>query len=437
MLLFIALLSTASLLAQQKVMVMEIKDVIDPRMHRYVDLALNEADESQTDIVIIEMDTYGGVLTDAKEIVDKIMHFKKPVWVFINSDAASAGALISIACDSIYMAPGASIGAATVVDGEGQKAPDKYQSYMRSIMRATAEENGRNPKIAEGMVDEDIVIEGITEAGQIITFSTSEALKYGYCEAKVESIGEILKRNNITDYTIKTFELGLTEKIISIVLNPFISSILILIIIAGIYFEMQTPGLGFAGLAALVALILYLVPYYLNGLAANWEIITFFVGLALIGVEIFVLPGFGVAGISGIALTVTSLFLIMINNDAFDFEFVPMNDLLYALAAALGGTLGGMVLLLAGGSRLPGTRFFKRIALMDTQNRSEGYVSFQTAESLLGRIGTAETVLRPSGKVMIDGKMYDAYTRGDYIQKGQAVEVISEEGSSLKVKLVS
>jgi membrane-bound serine protease (ClpP class) len=437
-LLFIGFLSMVSLMAQErKVMVMDIKDVIDPRMHRYVDLALTEAEAIKADIVIIEMDTYGGVLTDAKEIVDKIMHFKKPVWVFINSDAASAGALISIACDSIYMSPGASIGAATVVDGQGQKAPDKYQSYMRSIMRSTAEETGRDPKIAEGMVDEALVIEGVKEAGQIITFSTSEALKHGFCEAKVESIGDILERNRVTNYTIHKFELGPSEKIISLVLNPFISSILILVIIAGIYFEMQTPGLGFAGLAALVALILYLVPYYLNGLAANWEIIAFFIGLALIAVEIFVLPGFGVAGISGLILTVGSLFLIMINNNAFDFEFVAMNDLLYALAAALGGTLGGMILLLVGGSKLPETRFFKRIALTDTQNRSEGYVAYQFTESLLGRRGTAETVLRPSGKVLIDGKMYDAYTRGDYIEKGQMVEVISEEGPSLKVKIVS
>jgi membrane-bound serine protease (ClpP class) len=437
-LLFIAFLSMASLMAQEKnVLVMEIKDVIDPRMHRYVDLALREAEETSAELVLIEMDTYGGVFTDAKEIVDRIMQFKKPVWVFINSDAASAGALISIACDSIYMSPGATIGAATVVDGQGQKAPDKYQSYMRSIMRATAEENGRNPKIAEGMVDEELVIEGIKEAGKIITFSTSEALQHGFCEARVESLEEILERNGIQNYTLHRFELSASEKIIRVVLNPFISSILILVIVAGIYFEMQTPGLGFAGLAALIALILYLVPYYLNGLAANWEIIAFFIGLMLIAVEIFVLPGFGVAGISGLVITVGSLFLIMINNDAFDFEFVPMNSLLYALAASLGGTLGGIILLLVGGSKLPESRFFKRIALTHTQNRSEGYVAYRFAESLLGRKGTAETVLRPSGKVMIDGKIHDAYTRGDYIEKGQIVEVISEEGTSLKVKIVS
>lgn len=437
-LLFPALLVALSSFAQEKkVLLMEMKDVIDPRMHRYVDLALKEADNIEADIVIIEMDTYGGVLTDAKEIVDRIMHYKKPVWVFINSDAASAGALISIACDSIYMSPGASIGAATVVDGQGQKAPDKYQSYMRSIMRATAEENGRNPRIAEGMVDEDLEIEGIKKAGEVITFSTSEALEHGFCEARVESIEEILERNQVTQYTLHRFELNLPERIISFVLNPFISSLLILVIIAGIYFEMQTPGLGFAGLAALVALILYLVPYYLNGLADNWEIIAFFVGIGLIAVEIFVLPGFGVAGIAGITLTVGSLFLIMINNDAFDFEFVPMTDLLYALASAIGGTVGGMILLLVGGSKLPETRFFKRIALTDTQNREAGYVSYQYKESLIGKKGTAQTVLRPSGKVMIEGKMYDAYTRGDFIERGQTVEVISEEGPSLKVKIVS
>src|SRR5690606_25117324 len=248
-------------------------------------------------------------------------------------------------------------------------------------------------RIAEGMVDEAIVIEGIKEAGEVITFSTSEALQHGFCNARVESIEEILERNGIVNYTLTKFELGFTERIISLILNPFVSSILILIIIAGIYFEMQTPGLGFAGLAALVALILYLVPYYLNGLAANWEILAFFIGLGLIAVEIFVLPGFGVAGIAGIVLTVGSLFLIMLNNQAFDFEFVPANDVLYALAAAVGGTLGGILFLLIAGSKLPDTRFFRRIALTDTQNRSEGYVSFQMGETLLGKQGTAETVL--------------------------------------------
>jgi membrane-bound serine protease (ClpP class) len=429
------ILLPAVIFAQPKnIMVMEIKSEIDAPMKRYVHLALAHAETTKADIVIIEMDTYGGVLTDAKDIVDYIMDFEKPVWVFINSDAASAGALISIACDSIYMSAGASIGAATVVDASGQKAPDKYQSYMRSIMRSTAEENGRNPQIAEGMVDEDLVIEGIKKQGEIITFSTSEAIKHGFCDAKTESLQEIIKRNNIGSFKIDRYELGFADSIIGIFLNPFISGILILVIIAGIYFEMQTPGMGFAGLAALVALILYLVPYYLNGLAENWEIIAFFLGILLIALEIFVIPGFGVAGVSGIILTVGSLVLIMVNNDNFNFQFVPMNDILLALASALGGMLGSGVLLFFIGAKLPDTRFYKRIALTHTQESSSGYTSSTTKGTLLGKRGVTHTVLRPSGKVLIDEKIYDAYTRGDYIEKGQAIEVVSDEGTTLKVK---
>ncbi|MCU0358178.1 MAG: nodulation protein NfeD [Cyclobacteriaceae bacterium] len=434
---YFLLMVFSSLVAEaqsKRVMVMEIKSEIDPRTNRYVQLAFDKARQIEADIVIIEMDTYGGVLTDAKEIVDKIMKFKNPVWVFINSDAASAGALISIACDSIYMAPGASIGAATVVTATGEKAPDKYQSYMRSIMRSTAEEKGRDPRIAEGMVDESLVIDSIKQEGQIITFSTSEAIQYGFCEAKVTSIEEILERNKLKDYELVRFELKAADRIIAFFLNPFISGILILIIIGGIYFELQTPGVGFPIFAAGVALILYLVPYYLNGLADNWEILALLAGLALIGVEIFVIPGFGIAGILGISLTVMSLILIMINNDVFDFQFVPGNDILYAAAATFGGMLGGLILLFAGGTRMTQTRFFKRIALTDTQEREQGFIVKPASEPMTGKEGIAHTVLRPSGKVMIDGKLFDAYTRGEFIERGDRIVVLDDETTSLRVK---
>jgi membrane-bound serine protease (ClpP class) len=435
---FLLLLSAPMLLAQKKkVMLMEIKTEIDPRTNRYVELALKHATSIGADVVIVEMDTYGGILTDAKEIVDKIMDFPKPIWVYINSDAASAGALIAIACDSIYMSPGASIGAATVVSATGEKAPDKYQSYMRSIMRSTAEENGRDPRIAEGMVDERIVIEGIKKEGEILTLSTSEALKYGFCEAKVNSIKEILERNGITDYDLITFELTSTEKIIAFFLNPFISGLLILIIVGGLWFELQTPGVGFPLAAAVTALILYLVPYYLNGLAANWEILALFIGIVLILVELFVLPGFGIAGIVGITLTVGSLILIMINNDFFDFEFVPAADLFYAVAATLGGMLGGILVLFAGGARLTKTRLFSRVALTTTQDTAEGYIVKPAPQSLKGKQGVAYTVLRPAGKVLIEGQIYDAYTRGEFIEKGDPVEVLDDETTSLRVRKAS
>lgn len=421
---------------KKKVMVMEIRAEIDPRVSRYVRLALAHAEKINADYIIIDLDTFGGALNDAKEIVDMLMDEKRPLWVFINSDAASAGALISIACDSIYMSPGATIGAATVVTGTGEAAPDKYQSYMRSIMRSTAEENGRDPRIAEGMVDEDVVVDSLKPAGKVITFTTMEAIENNFCEAKVESIEDILKRNHVESYEIETFKLGVSEKIVAIFLNPFISGILILVILGGIYFEMQTPGIGFPLFAALTALVLYLVPYYLTGLAEYWEIIALFTGIILIVVEIFVLPGFGIAGVAGISLTLISLILIMLNNDFFNFEFVPLGDIIAATFATIGGLMGGVLLLFFGGARLTSTKAFQRIALNDTQQKSQGYTVNTLSDTLIGKSGTAYTVLRPGGKVLIEDQIYDAFTRGDYVEQGEPIEVIGNEGITLKVKKV-
>lgn len=422
--------------AKKKVMVMEIRAEIDVRMARYVELALAHAEKTKADIIIVDMDTFGGALDDTKNIIEEIQGVKKPVWVFINADAASAGALISIACDSIYMSPGASIGAATVVTQTGEAAPDKYQAYMRGIMRSTAEEHGRDPRIAEGMVDESFEIEGIKKAGNVITFTTSEAIKHGFCEAKVESIGEILTRNKVGAYELETFRLGVAEKIIAIFMNPFISSILILVIIGGIYFELQTPGVGFPLFAAITALVLYLVPYYLNGLAEYWEIIALFIGIVLILLEVFVVPGFGITGISGIALLVLSLVLIMLNNDFFNFEFVPLGDIIVAGFATIGGLAGGALLLFFGGAKITQSRAFQRITLNDTQQKSEGYSVRSFQENMIGKKGSAHTVLRPSGKVIIDEQIYDAFTRGDYVEKGELVEVIGMDGITLKVKRI-
>ena len=421
----------------KKVTILEIKSNIDPRTSRYFDLALEHVEEANSDLIIIEMDTYGGTVNDAKDIVEDILDFETPIYVFIDKDAASAGALISIACDSIYMSRGSSIGAATVVVPDGTAAPDKYQSYMKSTMRSTAEVTGRDPKIAEAMVDEDIEIEGITEKGSVLTFSVSEAIEHDFCEAQVGSIEEILERIGWKNYEIDRFQLGRTETIIAFFINPFISGLLILIIIGGIYFELQTPGVGFPILASLIALIFYLVPYYLNGLAENWEIIVFFVGVGLLMVEIFVIPGFGIFGVAGLVFTIGSLVLVMLNNDVFDFSFVEEGKVFIAIATTLAGLFGGIIVLFFGGVRLTNMKVFKRIALVDVQDSKEGYTSTFIERDMIGKEGLAYTVLRPSGKVMIEGKHYDAYTRGNYINKNEKIIVIGDEGTSLKVNILS
>ncbi|MFT7151041.1 MAG: membrane-bound serine protease (ClpP class) [Nonlabens sp.] len=420
-----------------KVFLMEIRGDIDPRMNRYVDLALDQATEVNADIILIDMDTYGGAVNDANDIRTKILEYEKPIWVFINNDAASAGALISIACDSIYMMPGANIGAATVVNGaDGSQAPDKYQSYMRSIMRSTAEENNRDPLIAEGMVDDRVEIEGVTESGKIITFTTSEAIANGYCEREVASIQDILEKNNIVDYELIKYELSGTEEVISFFLNPFVSGLLILVITAGIFFELQTPGVGFPIAAAGIALVLYLVPYYLNGLAANWEIATFFIGFALIALEVFVIPGFGLAGIAGIVCTVGALIFMMLGNDNFNFDYVPVGEITTAATVVGVGVLGSIIVLFVFGYRLTQSKIFSRVALMTSQEKKDGYVATVYAEDFVGRQGTANTILRPSGRIEIEGEVYDAYTRGEYVEAGERVVVISQEGSTLKVRVV-
>lgn len=419
------------------VFVIEIRDQIDPRMTRYVNLALEEATRSQADYLLIDMDTYGGTLNDADLIRSKLLNFPKPVLVFINQNAASAGALISIACDSIYMSNGASIGAATVVNGAGgEAAPDKYQSYMRSLMRSTAETNGRNPRIAEAMVDQNIQLDSIKQEGKVITFTTAEAIKYGFCEGRANSVEDILKNNQITDYRISRYELSAVEKIIALFLNPFISGLLILAIIGGIYFELQTPGIGFPLLIAAVAAVLYFVPYYLNGLAANWEIIIFFIGVILLALEIFVLPGFGVAGLAGLILIFGSLILIMVDNDWFDFSRIPAYALRDSFTAVGIGMMGAILTIIFGGAKLMNSERFKKMTLQHTQNSDQGYTSNFIVKSMIGRTGQAYTVLRPSGKVIIEDTIYDAFTRGDYIDKGTTIVVIDQEGSSIKVRKV-
>jgi len=419
---------------ETKVLVGEIKSNIDPRTNRYSKLLLDEATEKDYDIIIIEMDTYGGAVTDADDIRTRILDFEKPIYVWINKDAASAGALISIATDSIYMSSGASIGAATVVTGDGTQAPDKYQSYMRSIMRSTAEAKGRDPKIAEAMVDEDIEVDSISSEGKVITFSTHEAIKFGFCDAELNSIEEILERQDINNYKITRYELDSTEDIISFFLNPVVSSVLILLILGGLYFELQTPGIGFPIIASITALILYLVPYYLNGVAENWEIMLFFIGIIFIALEVFVIPGFGIFGVVGLFTSLSSLILIMLNNDMFDFTFVLSRDLIASSLSVLISVFSFGLLILFGGIKLTDTKAFKIIALDETQETSKGYISKNYSDDLLNMKGKSFTVLRPSGKVIIEEKIYDASTSGEYIEKNKKIIVTNNEGSSLKVK---
>lgn len=414
----------------------DIKEEIAPPAWRKTQKALAEAKEIGADIILIHMNTYGGMLESADSIRTAILQSPIPVWVFIDNNAASAGALISIACDSIYMRQGASIGAATVVDQSGQVVPDKYQSYMRSMMRSTAEATGRDVDIAQAMVDPRVAIPGVSDSGQVVTFTSTEALKYGFCNAKAESIAEIISINNLTKINIVKQQLTATDKLIGFLTMPMISGILIMLIIGGLYFELQSPGVGFPLIASITAAALYFAPLYVEGLAANWEILVFVAGVILIGLELFVIPGFGVAGISGIALVVTGLTLSLVHNTGFDFQQIPVGNVFESLFIVIIASFLSIVLSFYITSRLFGKKtIFGELALLSTQQAGMGFVSSDIHYTeMLGKMGVAYTMLRPAGKVEIDGEVFDAVARTGYIEKGEPVIVIKYENAQLIVR---
>lgn len=439
---------------KKKVFLLNIKSEITPATRRQVSQAFTEADSLKADVFLIHMNTYGGTVVDADSIRTRILQSKIPVYVFIDNNAASAGALISIACDGIYMRPGGSIGAATVVNQTGEAMPDKYQSYMRSTMRATAEAHGkdttitaggdtivswfRDPKIAEAMVDERIYVEGVSDSGQVLTFTPSEAIENGFCEGTAESVDEVLQQVGIDDYELIEYEPTFIEKIIGFLVHPMVSGLLIMAIIGGIYFEMQSPGIGFPLAIAILAAVLYFMPLYLEGLAEHWEIALFIVGLILIAVEIFVIPGFGISGALGITFVFIGLVLSLIDNVSFDFEGVQLEGFSTAIATVVIGLFGGFMLSLYLGKRMFTAKHgvFKNFALNTVQHVNEGFVSVNTTLfELKGKKGIAQTVLRPGGKVNIEGEVYDAVAVTGFIEKDEKIVVTKVEATQLYVEM--
>ncbi|PCH69950.1 MAG: serine protease [Bacteroidales bacterium] len=428
----------------------DIKREIGPAAWRQTKTAFNEAKEWNADIILIHMNTYGGMVIHADSIRTAILNSEIPVYVYIDNNAASAGALISIACDSIYMRTGANIGAATVVNQTGEAMPDKYQSYMRSTMRATAESHGkdtliqkgdttykwrRNPLIAEAMVDPRTYIENVIDTGKVLTFTPDEAIKNGYCEGIANSVEEVLTKAGIGEYTIKKYEPSGIEKMVDFMINPVLQGILIMLIIGGIYFELQSPGIGFPILASAIAAVLYFSPLYLEGMAENWEILLFAAGVILLVVEIFVIPGFGVAGVLGIVFIITGLSLSLVDNVAFNFEERHLKALLGAVILVVFSMFSSIIGSIYLSTKLFATNsFLGKLALSAVEKSEDGYVGVDMyAKSLIGKTGSVVSVLRPSGKVFIENQIYDAKSEDGFIDKDVEIEVIRFEAGQVYV----
>ena len=402
---------------------------IDKAAERIVVKGLEKADEAGADYVLLDLDTYGGAVDAADSIRTAILRYEKPVIAYINMQAASAGALISIACDSIYMRTGSSIGAATVVNQSGEVMPDKYQSFMRGMMRATAQATGRDPKIAESMVD----------TANVLSLTPEEAIAVGYCEGKAESVDEAVRTVvGGNEFIVKNMEDDMTwlDRLIQLLLNPLLQSIFMMMIIGGIFVEIRTPGIGLPLVTAIVGALLYFAPLYVEHLAASWEILLFVIGLILIALEIFVIPGFGVAGISGIVAVVTALAFAMIDNaellrwdGTINLQPLlrPVAIVIFSITAAVFGSVWLV-------RRLYATRTFDTIALRQEMKASEGFTGVVSGlEHFIGDELEVFADLKPSGKVKgTDGRVYEAILAfGGYAEKGSLVKVLRTEQGRL------
>jgi membrane-bound serine protease (ClpP class) len=247
-----------------------------------------------------------------------------------------------------------------------------------------------------------------------------------------------LKRIGILEYQLVEYQPSQLELIIGFLVNPMVSGLLLMVIIGGIYFELQTPGIGFPLAASVIAAILYFSPLYLEGLANHYEIFMFIIGLVLIGVELFVIPGFGVPGILGILMAITGLALSMVDNIGFDFTFTHGDELIQAFIIVFSALIGSLIISVYIGSRLLKTPLFDHLVLKTTQPANKGYTGVdQNKKHLVGKEGIAATILRPSGKVEINEAIYDATAEIGFIEKGEPIKVIRFETTQLFVRKVN
>jgi len=434
---FILSLISFNFLIAQHIYKFDLKSEINSNAWRLVKNGFSEAEKLKVDYILIELNTFGGQVNFADSIRSKILRSPIKTIVYINNNAASAGALISLASDYIFMEAGGSIGAASVVNTQGELLPEKYQSYMRGLMRATAEAKGRDPHIAEAFVDPEVSIPHLKPDGKLLTLTAEEATKEKFVNGQVRSETDIFSALEIQQPRITAYQITAVDHIISFLVQPLVSALLIILIIGGIYVELQAPGIGGAIIIALLAAILYFAPLYLQGLADYWEIALFIFGIVLLILEIFVIPGFGIAGILGIISVVLGLSFSLVANDFFDFKLSHPGMLFNSFLIVIGAMVISVTLMVIFGKNLLKSSAFQRLVLADEQKAEEGYTSSIIKSDLLNRRGITKTVMRPSGKIEIDGVWYDAVALDGFIELGQEVYVEKHENYNLFVRKIN
>lgn len=425
-LIIIALLITFSLIAPNayvnetdEVYLVSIKGTIDLGLSSYVHRALEEAVLSKAKAVILEIDTFGGRVDAAIQIRDKIMSLNIPSVAYVKNRAWSAGALIALSAKYILMAKSASIGAA-----EPQPADEKTVSALRAEFTSTAQSRGRPEKLAAAMVDKDIEIENVIEKDKILTLNAEQAIKLNIADNIVLNNEEVLNFLNLRDAKIVHINPNWAENISRFVTNPIVSPLLLSIGFLGLIIEFWTLGWGIAGSMGLISLSLFFGGHIIAGLAGFETIILFAIGLLLLLAEVFLIPGFGLAGIGGAAAILASIFL----------TFGNMVQATYSILIALGLSIAGFFLLIR---FIPSTRAWRKFVLSTEQKKELGYtVGTKDLKRLTGKEGIAITPLRPSGIVEVNGKKLNALTLGEYVDSNTKIKIISVEGNKIVVEAV-
>ena len=400
-----------------------VTGVIELGLAPYIERSLREAAEAGASAVILDIDTPGGRVDAAERIADALGDSPVPTYAYVNRRAFSAGALISLATDGIYMRPGSVIGAATPVDGSGQKAPEKIVSAMRSEMRALAEAHGLDPTVAEAMVDEDVAIEGVVEEGKLLTITTEEAVALGYA-SEVEDLDALLVELGYPGAEVVTTEVNWAERIVRFFSHPVVAPFLLSLGFLGLIAEIKTPSFGMAGAAGLLALALFFGSHLIVGLAGLEDILVFGAGLVLLGVEVLVIPGFGIFGILGGIAVFAGLYLSLLGSLPTTPDFTRAGLVLTTSVLLILVTAWALLRSLPGSSRLARSG----ILLFQRTDRDVGYESAPERLDLVGHEGTAITDLRPSGTALFGDERIDVVSESEWIPQGTPIRVVSAEG---------